>query len=284
MINTSWRILIVDDEPDVLTLSKLAMQEFTVFGLPVELHTASSKAEAIEMLNSAFTPVLPTIPSPQLAVAFIDVVMENDAAGLELCDYIRNTMGNKIVQLFIRTGQPGIAPERDVIDRYDINGYFTKAEATEDKLYSLVKSGARQYLSFLVGHTTAFISAQLSAAAGSRESLQAFLERVPMLQRSGSLLLIDNKVIVGGLDLAKANDLAKSLGQQTGEPLGTSGDKFVIDDNNILIKIAGDQAKAELVYVIADDWHYFPPETVKYFFHSFLSSAATLWKQTAASR
>ena len=33
-----------------------------------------------------------------------------------------------------------------VLDRYDINGYFTKVEATEDKLYSLVKSGVRQYL------------------------------------------------------------------------------------------------------------------------------------------
>ena len=38
-----------------------------------------------------------------------------------------------------------MSPERAVLDRYDINGYFTKAEATEDKLYSLVKS-VRQYL------------------------------------------------------------------------------------------------------------------------------------------
>jgi hypothetical protein len=38
--------------------------------------------------------------------------------------------------IYVRTGQPGLAPERDVIDRYDINGYFSKAETTEDKLYS----------------------------------------------------------------------------------------------------------------------------------------------------
>jgi hypothetical protein len=44
-----------------------------------------------------------------------------------------------------KTSQPGLAPGRDVVDRYDISGYFTKAEATEDKLYSLVKSGVRQY-------------------------------------------------------------------------------------------------------------------------------------------
>ena len=36
-----------------------------------------------------------------------------------------------------------MAPERAVIDRYDINGYVSKIEATEDKLYTLVKSGVR---------------------------------------------------------------------------------------------------------------------------------------------
>src|SRR5713226_5226093 len=38
-----------------------------------------------------------------------------------------------------------VAPERSVIDRYDINGYFSKLETSEDKLYSLVKAGVRQH-------------------------------------------------------------------------------------------------------------------------------------------
>ena len=80
-----------------------------------------------------------------MAVAFIDVVMETDTAGLELCQFIRETQRNRVTTLYIRTGQPGVAPERSVIDRYDISGYFTKVELTEDKLYSLVKAGARQY-------------------------------------------------------------------------------------------------------------------------------------------
>ena len=67
--------------------------------------------------------------------------MESDTAGLELCEYIREKQQNRLTQFYIRTGQPGIAPEREVIDRYDINGYFTKVELTEDKLYSLVKAG-----------------------------------------------------------------------------------------------------------------------------------------------
>ncbi|MDX1520478.1 MAG: response regulator receiver protein, partial [Anaerolineae bacterium] len=163
-----WEILLVDDEPDVLSVSKLAMRNFEVYGLPLVIHTAESKTEALEWLNNR-----PDRHAPVsgLAVAFIDVVMENDSAGLELCQTIREEMGNKLTQLFIRTGQPGIAPERQVIDRYDINGYFTKAEATEDKLYSLVKSGVRQfYWAVLTRLAIPYLNNML-AAGGSQERL-----------------------------------------------------------------------------------------------------------------
>lgn len=282
MLNTNWPILIVDDEPDVLQLSKLVMQDFTVYGLPVELHTATSKAEAIDLMNTKLIPVLPTVPPPRVAVAFIDVVMETNSAGLELCDYIRNTMNNKVVQLIVRTGQPGIAPERDVIDRYDINGYFTKAEATEDKLYSLVKSGVRQYLSFMAATIASTMSSRLSAAAGSQETLRSFLKMAPMLQRDGHFLFVDGQGIGGTLAEADAKAIAARLDQMKGESLGVENDKFVADDNqNMLLKIAGDGSRAELAYVVAGDWKYLPPDTVKSFLHSISSTIATLWKMAA---
>src|SRR5437870_6971123 len=137
-----WNVLVVDDAPDVLQVTKLVLKNMEVDGIPVKVHTAASKAEAIDLLNSTF--VEPGGPGT-LAVAFIDVVMETDTAGLELCDYIRNELQNPLAHLYIRTGQPGVAPERSVIDHYNISGYFTKIEATEEKLYTLVKSGARQY-------------------------------------------------------------------------------------------------------------------------------------------
>jgi CheY-like chemotaxis protein len=282
MLNTNWPILIVDDEPDVLQLSKLVMQDFTVYGLPVELHTATSKAEAIDLMNTKLIPVLPTVPPPRVAVAFIDVVMETNSAGLELCDYIRNTMNNKVVQLIVRTGQPGIAPERDVIDRYDINGYFTKAEATEDKLYTLVKSGVRQYLSFMAATIASTMSSRLSAAAGSQETLRSFLKMAPMLQRDGHFLFVDGQGIGGTLAEADAKAIAARLDQMKGESLGVENDKFVADDNqNMLLKIAGDGSRAELAYVVAGDWKYLPPDTVKSFLHSISSTIATLWKMAA---
>ena len=75
MYFTNWEVLLVDDEPDVLSVSKLAMRDLTVYGLPLRVHTAKSKAETLELLRSR--------PEIQfgLAVAFIDVVMESDDAG-----------------------------------------------------------------------------------------------------------------------------------------------------------------------------------------------------------
>jgi len=281
MFNTSWPVLLVDDEPDVLRLSRLIMQDFTVYGLPLELHTATSKADAIRLMETELVPILPNIPPPRAAVAFIDVVMESDKAGLELCDYIRNTMGNKVVQLFIRTGQPGVAPERMVIDNYDINGYFTKAEATEDKLYSLVKSGVRQYLSYMTATVSQTILSRMSMAAGSRDSLRSFITMLPMLKREGHFLFIDGEPVGGTLDEKTARSLAERLDQQTGKSLGENGDKFVVDEQqNMLMKVAGDNNKAEILHVIAGDWKFLPPETVKTFLHGIMTAGAVLWKQT----
>jgi hypothetical protein len=41
---TEFHVLLVDDEPDVHEVSRLAMRHFRVYGLPIRLHSASSKA------------------------------------------------------------------------------------------------------------------------------------------------------------------------------------------------------------------------------------------------
>ncbi len=280
MLNTSWPILIVDDEPDVLQLSKLVMQDFTVYGLPVELHTAGSKAEAIELMRTELVPLLPTVPAPRVAVAFIDVVMETDTAGLELCEHIRETMGNKVVQLFIRTGQPGVAPERQVIDNYDINGYFTKAETTEDKLYSLVKSGVRQYFSFTAAMAMSMMTSVAINAAGSRDSLRGVLQMIPMLRRDGHYLFIDGEGIAGGLDEAEARDLADRLARSEGQSFG--GGTFITDGSrNILLSVEGGDGKSSVQHVIKGDWNFTPPDAVKTLLLTGWSSVASLWKQAA---
>ncbi len=270
----------MDDEPDVLSVSKLAMKNFEVYGLPLKIYTAESKAEALELLNSR----------PEmfwgLAVAFVDVVMESDTAGLELCQHMR-AMGNKITQLFIRTGQPGIAPERTVIDRYDINGYFTKAEATEEKLYSLVKSGVRQFLwSTLSFGALNFLDAFL-AAPPSREVLaQMFAQIVERLSTSGGAeythgwIVGDTAVSLNGFDEQTARDLIAKLDQEAGTPLSEAGDKFVTDDNNhLLIKAAASSSRVEGYGIM--ETNFTPPVEIVGIVHRVLSGLGTAWHKAA---
>ena len=45
MFQKEINVLAVDDEPDVLSVTKLALRDMKVGGLPLRVHTARSKAE-----------------------------------------------------------------------------------------------------------------------------------------------------------------------------------------------------------------------------------------------
>jgi CheY-like chemotaxis protein len=240
------------------------MRRFEVYGIPLRLTTAASKAEAIELLSNSLEWM------PLTAVAFVDVVMETDTAGLELCDHIRNTMGNKLTQIYIRTGQPGVAPERRVVDDYDINGYFTKMETTEDKLYSLVKAGIRQYLwNHFASGAMQFLD-RIIAAEGSRETLAATAHQMlrgfvmseggqkPESMDAQSCLWIGGQEISRlGVDQEGANALRARIGGLERHELG-SGDFFTNDGHSYLIHIGSDDPGSELVYVCSTQFH-IPP-------------------------
>jgi signal transduction histidine kinase/FixJ family two-component response regulator len=50
-----------------------------------------------------------------------------------------------VVQVVIRTGQPGLAPESDVISKYKINAYYSKTELRIQKLISLFTTSLRTF-------------------------------------------------------------------------------------------------------------------------------------------
>lgn len=130
-----WKILVVDDEPDVRQLTALNLRGFEFADRPLQLIEAGSVAEAEGLLRK----------ETDVALALIDVVMEADDAGLRLVSFIRNELGNSMMRLVIRTGQPGLAPERYVIDNFDIDDYKDKTELTAQKLYTTVRSALKSY-------------------------------------------------------------------------------------------------------------------------------------------
>ncbi|MGR8981157.1 MAG: response regulator [Gammaproteobacteria bacterium] len=273
-----WPVLLVDDEPDVLTVSRIAMKNFDVFGLPLKIFTADSKGDAIRLIHDDVD------VGCSLAVAFIDVVMETDNAGLELCRYMRNDLGNKLTQLFIRTGQPGVAPEREVIDKYDINGYFTKMETTEDKLYSLVKSSVRQYLAYGMALATVELSNKLIEAAGSRKKLLYALSPIggmnPEQADTPRWLIIDGEVLFADeVDEVLGLQLQKRLASAEGMPLSPDGDRYVKDSEGYrLIEVVGGASRAQVSFLFKSTFT--PPDLIVELMHGFVKQLSVIWRQS----
>jgi CheY-like chemotaxis protein len=236
-------VLLVDDEPDILAVSQLAMKDFEVFGLPVRLYTAESKAKAIELLESEFA-VAAQIGA-KLNVAFIDVVMETDPAGLELCDYIRNTLGNRFTQIYIRTGQPGMA--RSASDR-PLRHRRLLHQGRGDRGQALHADQERCAPGLL--HRPVTRPQPRPAGAHRRRGpradgadAQAQLDVWDVDFRIG--YAIDGEVIARGIDEQQFMDLRDALGQQSGKTLNGAGDSYVIDGNQLLLRIAGSDTSSE---------------------------------------
>ncbi len=130
-----WKVLIVDDEEEVHAVTKLALNDFTFHNRSLEFISAYSGEEAKQTI----------LDHPDAAIILLDVVMETDDAGLKVVDFIRNQANNQFVRIILRTGQPGQAPERQVIVNYDINDYKSKTDLTAQKLFTVVMSSLRSY-------------------------------------------------------------------------------------------------------------------------------------------
>ncbi|MFK5984931.1 MAG: DUF3369 domain-containing protein [Pseudomonadota bacterium] len=130
-----WKILVVDDEEQVHTVTELVLRDFSFDERPLQLLHAYSATQAIEIFEN----------HDDIAMCLLDVVMETDTAGLEVVGKVRMELKNAYTRIVLRTGQPGQAPEEEVIREYDINDYKDKTELTRLKLHTLVYSCLRAY-------------------------------------------------------------------------------------------------------------------------------------------
>ncbi len=134
-LTQAWKVLIVDDEEEIHVVTRLALHDFSFGGRNLEFISAYSGAEARQVIHD----------NPDVAIILLDVVMETDSAGLDVAQYIRQELGNHFVRIILRTGQPGLAPERRVLKVYDINDYRAKTELTQDRLFSVIYTALSSY-------------------------------------------------------------------------------------------------------------------------------------------
>ena len=178
----TWKIAVIDDDPAVHEGTRFALWDYALNDQGIEILSARSAAEGRELMRA----------NPDIAVVLLDVVMETETAGLELVEFIRRDLGNELVRIILRTGQPGQAPERRVIVEHDINDYKAKTELTADKLFTALTAAIRSHQQLLrMEETRRGLEIIIDAAAAlfDTRSMRRFAEGV--LTQVASLLEVE---------------------------------------------------------------------------------------------
>jgi diguanylate cyclase (GGDEF)-like protein len=240
-----WRILIVDDEPEVHQATLLALKGVEVEGRALLFIHAFSAAEARARLAE----------ETELAIVLLDVVMETGDAGLQLVRYIREELGNQTVRIILRTGQPGYAPEIETIRSYDINDYRTKTELTRVRLFSSITVAIRSYwhMHQLEANRRGL---ELIVAAGAELSKLRGLQRLAegiVTELCALLGILEDGLVCFGRSNQEAPIILAAAGRYAGwigHPLDNIGD---------------DQMRSEVERTLADHHHHFEPAACLYF-------------------
>ncbi|XOV80589.1 MAG: EAL domain-containing protein [Aestuariibacter sp.] len=194
-LSGTWNVLVVDDDEEIHSVTRLALSDLVLNGKNLTFHHAYSGAEALEFLKEN---------GDQIAVLLLDVVMESDDAGLQVAKKIREDLKLEEPRIILRTGQPGYAPEESVIKEYDINDYKTKTELTRSKLVTTIIASLRSYQQILtINQSRKGLEKIIGSAANLLEehSVKGFCEGV--VEQISSLIGLD----AGGVLCARAGSV-----------------------------------------------------------------------------
>lgn len=130
-----WYVLIVDDEEDIHELLKMSLRDLTYSDMEVTFLHAYTALEAKKMINHY----------PEIAVIILDVMMEEDDAGLSFVQFVREEVDNADTRILLHTSQPGIAPKKEVSEKYMIDGYLDKNVTDNDDCYVATRRALKSY-------------------------------------------------------------------------------------------------------------------------------------------
>ncbi|RTE85467.1 MULTISPECIES: DUF3369 domain-containing protein [Gammaproteobacteria] len=232
-----FHILIVDDDEEIHVITKMALSEFKLDDRPLSFTSVYSGKEARALLESR----------NDFALMLLDVVMEDDHAGLDLVKWTREVLKNSMIRIVLRTGQPGQAPEEEVISKYEIDDYKEKTELTYRKLMTLMYSSLRAFrdLQAIEKYKQGLeriieASAEIFSAKSMSQLSQGILEQlVALLTRSYSAAYyrVDGFTASGDEQhpmhiIAATGDFKNEIGQSVNHSL----------DREIITKLINDKA------------------------------------------
>ncbi|WP_088330169.1 EAL domain-containing protein [Lacimicrobium sp. SS2-24] len=191
----AWQVLVVDDDEEIHSVTRLALSDLVLNGRKLAFLDAYSGEEALQIMAER---------GQDIAIVLLDVVMESDDAGLMVAKKMREDLNLHEPRIILRTGQPGYAPEESVIKEYDINDYKTKTELTRSKLVTTIIASLRSYQQILtINQSRQGLQKIIESASNLLEehSVKGFCEGV--VTQISSLLGLD----AGGVVCARAGSV-----------------------------------------------------------------------------
>ncbi|WP_051261323.1 diguanylate cyclase [Desulfovibrio inopinatus] len=163
------KVIIADDEEEVHVVTKYVLRDFEYKGRKLEFLSAYSGDETKQLLRE----------HPDASLILLDIVMERDDSGLNVAEFIREGLRNNLIRIILRTGQPGLAPEEEIIVKYDINDYKEKTELTSRKFKTAMTMALRAYADIItIDSFRAILEQEVRVRTAELEEKNRELERL----------------------------------------------------------------------------------------------------------
>ncbi len=153
-----WKVMVIDDDKSTHDVTAMVLNGFKYEGRGLHIISGYSAQDVYQLLEE----------HPDTAVILLDVVMETEQAGLEVVRHIREELKKRFIRIILRTGQPGHAPETEIITQYDINDYKDKSELTAVKLNTALVVALRSYQDLKTIHSLAMSNEILEQLVNER--------------------------------------------------------------------------------------------------------------------
>jgi len=257
----TWRILVVDDDDSVHQVTKLVLTDAEIENRQLEIVSVYSMEEAKEKL----------LEDNDFCMAFVDVVMETDHAGLELVQWIREDLKNQAIRLVLRTGQAGSAPEAKVIKDYDINDYKEKTDFTSNKMITTVYASIRAYRDIMT------IQRSLDAFKKLIEATHDLLKK-DQLKSFGSAAL-NHLLALMNVD-SSALYIARTqidFDRHSSSLIIACTGKYVCESNSLESSDISDDVKGKIQQVFASKKHYSDENCFVGYYQSAVNAASVLF-------
>lgn len=133
--NSSWKVMIVDDDKFVHRMIKEINKDLCFEKKSVEFYSAYTSEEATKLLNE----------NKDIALVLLDVFIEERDSGLNLAKYIREDMKEADIRIVLMTDKTSMSLQEEAILKYDINGYENKSDLFSKKMNTVILSSLRSF-------------------------------------------------------------------------------------------------------------------------------------------